>query len=111
MVLCYYSHLLDEGELGLEAGDELFFLFDLLLGFEDEVGGSAFDVVGVLHPEVEGVEFATDGEDFLSEGIFVVCDDLLGNVEVEFVIREGKSQAAWGTVEIGDSWDPCKLLD
>jgi hypothetical protein len=76
--------------LGLEAGDESFFLFDLLLGFEDEVGGGAFDVVRVLHSEVESVELATDGEDFLSEGIFVVCDDLLGNVEVELVVRESQ---------------------
>ena len=81
--------LLDELELGFEAGDELFFLFDLLLGFEDEVGGGAFDVVRILHSEVEGVEFATDGENFISEGIFVVCDDLLGDVEVELVIRKG----------------------
>ena len=85
----YCSHLLDESKLGLEAGDELFFLFDLLLGFEDEVGGGAFDVARVLHSEVEGVEFATDGKNFISEGIFVVCDNLLGDVEVELVIRKG----------------------
>ena len=89
MFLCYCNYLLNEALLGLEAGDESFFLFDLLLGFEDEVGGGTFDVARVLHPEVESVEFATDGEDFLSKGIFVVCDDLLGNVEVELVIREG----------------------
>lgn len=72
--------LLDDFELGFEAGDELLFFCDLLLGLENEVGGSSFDVVGIAHAEVEIVEFAANGKDTLSESLFVFLDDLPGNV-------------------------------
>lgn len=47
--------LLNEVELEFEAGDELLLFFDLIFGFEDEVGGGFVDVVGVLYTEVESI--------------------------------------------------------
>jgi hypothetical protein len=79
--------ILNKALLGFEAGDELLFFFDLILGLLDEVGGGTFDVVRVGHAEVQIVELAADGEDALGESIFVLFDDFFGDIEVKLVIR------------------------
>ena len=102
--------------MGFEAGDELFFFFDLLFGLENEVGGGALDIIGILHTEIEGVQLAADREDFLGEGIFVLLDNLFGDVKVEFVISEGESEAPWRALEgsgggnLGEGLDQEKVI-
>jgi len=43
---------LDEVELGFEAGDERFFLSDLILSFFDEMLGGFFHVIRVGHTSI-----------------------------------------------------------
>ena len=71
---------LDEGELSLETRNEGLFFFNLILSFFNEVSGSLVDVVRILHTKIEGIKFATNGEDALSESVFVLLDDLLRDI-------------------------------
>ena len=43
---------LDEIELGFEAGDEGFFLFDLVFSFFDKVLGGLVDVIWIHHASI-----------------------------------------------------------
>ena len=71
-----------------EAGNESLFFFDLVLSFFDEVGGGAFDIAGVFHAGIQGVEFAADGEDFIGKGLFVIIYYLFGHIKIEFMVGE-----------------------
>ena len=79
---------LDKIQLGFKAGDKLFFLFNLFLGFFDEISGRTFDVVRVAHAQIKGVEFTTNGKDFLGKRIPIIGNNLLGDIKVELVISK-----------------------
>lgn len=87
--------LLDKFKLLLESGDELLFLFDLILRFLNEMFWGSADVVGVIHAKIEGIKFTTNGENALGESIFVFLNDFFGDVEVEFVICQSETKASW----------------
>jgi len=66
----------------------------LVASLFDEFGGGFIDVVRVHHASIQGVEFATDGEDAFLEAGLVFIDDFGGNVEVKLMTDESEAQTA-----------------
>lgn len=100
---------LDGGKLLFEAPQESGFFGDLVAGLLDELGGGFVDVVGVHHASIQGVKFATDGEDAFLEAGLVFGYNISGDVEIEFVADQRKAQAARLTFATDNTADAGKF--
>lgn len=97
--------------MNFEAVDEGGFFLDLFAGLFDEGGGGFVDVVWVHHAGVQGIEFATNGEDALLKVVAVFRDDLGGDIEIEIVIGEGEAETARLTFTAHDGRNAGELRD
>lgn len=77
-------HLFEEGLLGLELG----------AGFFDELLWSLFDVMWVRETVLESVDFLAKFEDALLEIMLVFIENILWDLEIDAVARDGEAEAA-----------------
>lgn len=86
--------LFDDRKFALEAVDEGGLFGDFVAGLLDEMGRGFVDVIGVQHAGIKRIKLAANREDALDEGIMISFDDVGGDIEVELVVGEGKTEAA-----------------
>lgn len=87
----------------LEAVEESGFFGDLVASLFDQISGGFVDVIWVHHTSVQGIKFTADGEDAFLEAGLVFIDHVGGDIEIEFVADQSKTQTTRLTLAIDDA--------